>query len=97
MVGEFEWIFRLPKDLIHLPPGYTWVNLLIVEVVIAVVVMEVADVNVTVEVAIADIMEVEVTAADTAVEVAHLLLMDVGPDVITDHALVLTVLVDTKN
>ena len=28
MVGEFEWIFRLPKDLIHLPPGYTWVNLL---------------------------------------------------------------------
>ena len=61
-----------------------------------VVVMEVADVNVTVEVAIADIMEVEVIAADTAVEVAHLLLMAVGPDVITDHALVLTVLVSTN-
>ena len=59
-----------------------------------VVVMEVADVNVTVEVAIADIMEVEVTAADTAVEVAHLLLItDPDPDVITDHVLGLTVLV----
>jgi len=97
MAGEFEWIFRLPKDLIHLPLGYTWVNLLIVEVVIVAVAMEVADVTVMVEVVIADIMVVEVTAVDMEAEVAHLLLTAEHPDVITDHALVLTVLVDTKN
>ena len=58
--------------------------------------MEVADVTVMVEVVIADIMVVEVTAVDMEAEVAHLLLTAEHPDVITDHALVLTVLVSTN-
>ena len=58
--------------------------------------MEVADVTVMVEVVIADIMVVEVTAVDMEAEVAHLLLTAGHPDVITDHALVLTVLVSTN-
>ena len=66
------------------------------EVVIVAVAMEVADVTVMVEVVIADIMVVEVTAVDMEAEVAHLLLTAGHPDVITDHALVLTVLVSTN-
>lgn len=63
---------------------------------IVAVAMEVADVTVMVEVVIADIMVVEVTAVDMEAEVAHLLLTAGHPDVITDHALVLTVLVSTN-
>ena len=66
------------------------------EVVIVAVAMEVADVTAMVEVVIADIMVVEVTAVDMEAEVAHLLLTAEHPDVITDHALVLTVLVSTN-
>ena len=58
--------------------------------------VEVADVNVAVEVVIADTMAevMEVIVADMVVEVAHLLLItDPDPDVITDHVLGLTVLV----
>ena len=66
------------------------------EVVIVAVAMEVADVTAMVEVVIADIMVVEVTAVDMEAEVAHLLLTAGHPDVITDHALVLTVLVSTN-
>ena len=63
---------------------------------IVAVAMEVADVTAMVEVVIADIMVVEVTAVDMEAEVAHLLLTAGHPDVITDHALVLTVLVSTN-
>ena len=57
-----------------------------------VVMVEVADVNVAVEVVIEVTMVVEVTVVDTVV--AHpLLITDPDPDVITDHVLGLTVLV----
>ena len=70
----------------------------LITVVMEVVMVEVADVNVAVEVVIADIMAevMEVIVADMVVEVAHLLLItDPDPDVITDHALGLIVLVST--
>ena len=68
----------------------------LITVVMEVVMVEVADVNVAVEVVIAVIMAevMEVIVADMVVEVAHLLLItDPDPDVITDHVLGLTVLV----
>jgi len=91
--GEFEWISQLPKDLIHLLPECTWV----VPPIVAAMVVVVVEVEiVVVEVEIVVTMVAEVIVVDTAV--AHpLLITDPDPDVITDHALGLTVLVDTKS
>jgi len=91
--GEFEWISQLPKDLIHLPLEYTWVvPPIVAAMVVVVVVVEIVGVEVVIEVT----MVVEVTVVDTVV--AHpLLTTDPDPDVITDHALGLIVLVDTKS
>ena len=84
-----QMIFDILKEFWHF---------FLITVVMEVVMVEVADVNVAVEVVIADTMAevMEVIVADMVVEVAHLLLItDPDPDVIIDHVLGLTVLVST--